>query len=74
MRKSFFYCQALTKFGVVVESKTTKSNNRKEVAVLKIIGAADMTNPEIVKLFKMLKEQLAKTKKISFDPLNLFKE
>ena len=65
----------MTKFRVA-ESKTSKRNNRKEAVVLKMIGAQDENenNPEIVKIFKMLNQELAKTKKISFDPLKLFSE
>ena len=66
----------MTKFGLA-ESKTSKRNNRKEAAVLQMIGAQDQEEEKsqnIVNLFKMLNKELKAKKKISFDPLNLFTE
>ena len=68
--------KAMEKFGLISETKMSKRNNRKEVPVLQMIGASDesRSSQNIVKMFKMLKQELAKKKKISFDPLNLFSE
>ena len=67
----FFIYQALCKFGVA-SIKTSRSNNKKDVEVLKLLGPGDEINERSKKLFKLLKDELFNTKSIVFDPLKLF--
>ena len=63
--------QALCKYGVAV-TKTSRSNNKKNVQLLKVLGPNEEISESTKKLYKLLKDELFNTKNITFDPLKLF--
>ena len=67
----FSIYQALKKYGVAT-TKNIRSNNKKDVEVVKMLGAGDEISESVKKLFKLLKDELLSKKSILFDPLHLF--
>ena len=67
----FSIYQTLVKYGVA-STKNIRSNYKKDMEVVKILGPGDEINESIKKLYKLLKDELLNKKSILFDPLNLF--